>query len=79
MDGKGRCIDNVFIERLWRSLKYECVYLHAWETGSQAKVGVGTGSTSTTIDDPTLPMAGSRPPWSRFNSSETDQQAQAVA
>ena len=41
MDGKGRCIDNVFIERLWRSLKYECVYLHAWETGSQAKVGIG--------------------------------------
>ena len=37
MDGKRRCIDNVFIERLWRSLKYECVYLHAWETGSQAK------------------------------------------
>ena len=37
VDGKGRCIDNVFIERLWRSLKDECVYLHAWETGSQAK------------------------------------------
>lgn len=37
MDGKGRCLDNIFIERLWRSLKYECVYLHAWETGSQAK------------------------------------------
>jgi putative transposase len=34
MYGKGRCIDNVFIKRLWRSLKYECVYLHAWETGS---------------------------------------------
>lgn len=29
MDGKGRCLDNIFIERLWRSLKYECVYLHA--------------------------------------------------
>ena len=41
MDGKGRCIDNIFIERLWRSLKYECVYLHAWETGSQARVGIG--------------------------------------
>ncbi|MBJ2154128.1 DDE-type integrase/transposase/recombinase [Paracoccus sp. IB05] len=41
MDGKGRCIDNVFIERLWRSLKYECVYLHAWETGSQAKSAIG--------------------------------------
>ncbi len=40
MDGKGRCIDNVFIERLWRSLKYECVSLNAWETGSQAKADI---------------------------------------
>lgn len=40
MDGKGRFLDNIFIERLWRSLKYECVYLHAWETGSQAKAGI---------------------------------------
>ena len=32
MDGKGRWLDNVFVERLWRSLKYECVYLHAWVT-----------------------------------------------
>jgi putative transposase len=30
MDGKGRCIDNVFVERLWRSLKYENVYLMAY-------------------------------------------------
>lgn len=29
MDGKARYLDNIFIERLWRSLKYECVYLHA--------------------------------------------------
>ena len=36
MDGKGRWMDNVFIERLWRSLKYECVYLHAFETGREA-------------------------------------------
>lgn len=28
MDGKGHCLDNIFIERLWRSLRYECVYLH---------------------------------------------------
>ena len=33
MDGRGRWIDNVFIERPWRSLKYECIYLHAFETG----------------------------------------------
>jgi putative transposase len=32
MDGKGRWIDNVFIERLWRSVKYEDIYLHAYET-----------------------------------------------
>lgn len=40
MDSKGRWMDNVMIERLWRSLKYECVYLHAFETGSEAKKGV---------------------------------------
>ena len=32
MDGKGRWIDNVFIERLWRSVKYEDIYLRAYET-----------------------------------------------
>jgi len=36
MDGRGRWIDNRMIERLWRSLKYECVYLRAFETGSEA-------------------------------------------
>lgn len=41
MDGKGRWMDNVFIERLWRSLKYECVYLHMPETGSQARTAIG--------------------------------------
>ena len=41
MDGKGRWMDNVFIERLWRSLKYECVYLSEFATGSQARTGIG--------------------------------------
>jgi len=40
-DGKGRWMDNVFIERLWRSLKYECVYLSAFETGQHARQGIG--------------------------------------
>ena len=40
MDGKGRCIDNRMIERLWRSLKYECVYLNAFETGSEMRAGI---------------------------------------
>jgi putative transposase len=42
MDGRGRWMDNVFIERLWRSLKYECIYLHAYETGSELRAGVTT-------------------------------------
>ncbi len=41
MDGKGRCIDNVFVERLWRSVKYEEVYLHAYETVAEARTGIG--------------------------------------
>lgn len=35
MDGKGRATDNIFIERLWRSLKYEDIYLNCYETGSE--------------------------------------------
>jgi putative transposase len=41
MDGKGRCMDNIFVERLWRSLKYEEVYLHAYATVAAAKAGIG--------------------------------------
>ena len=41
MDGRGRWMDNVFIERLWRSLKYECVYLYAFESGGGARKGIG--------------------------------------
>ena len=41
MDGRGRWMDNVMIERSWRSLKYECVYFHAFETGSAARSGIG--------------------------------------
>jgi len=37
MDGKGRWIDNIFIERLWRSVKYEDVYLRAYASGSEAR------------------------------------------
>jgi putative transposase len=40
MDGKGRWIDNVFIERLWRSVKYEDVYLRAYENGREVQVGL---------------------------------------
>jgi putative transposase len=41
MDGKGRWVDNVFVERLWRSVKYEEVYLKAYETVAAAREGIG--------------------------------------
>lgn len=40
MDGRGRCMDNIFIERLWRSLKYEEVYLKDYETVTEARTGI---------------------------------------
>ena len=57
MDGKARYLDNIFIERLWRSLKYECVYLHAWETG-----GTGQGRRRA-LDHLLQPLKAPRRPW----------------
>ena len=41
MDGRGRWLDNVFVERLWRSLKYEEVHLKAYANGLEARSGIG--------------------------------------
>ena len=40
MDGRGRALDNIFVERLWRSVKYECVYLQELKTVQQAREGL---------------------------------------
>ena len=40
MDGKGRYLDNIFVERLWRSIKYEEVYLKAYQTVAEARTGI---------------------------------------
>ncbi|WP_442583664.1 IS3 family transposase [Mesorhizobium sp. ASY16-5R] len=79
MDGKGRCLDNIFIERLWRAMKYECVYLHAWETGSQAKAGIGRWITFCNHQRPHAAHGGQPPAVVYFDSIETDQQARRVA
>lgn len=82
MDGKGRFLDNIFVERLWRSLKYECVYLHAWETGSEAKAGVGKWIEFYNRRRPHSALGG-RPPavvyWLRIDEAQPDQQEQRVA
>lgn len=76
MDGKARYLDNIFIERLWRPLKYECVYPLAGNTCKACVRGCtlgrpdhrpglasGAGSPSTSTSAPTQPMADNRPPW----------------
>ncbi len=79
MDGKGRCIDNIFIERLWRSLKYECVYLHAWETGSQARAGIGCWINFYNRQRPHAAHGGQSPAVVYWNAIKPDQQAKKVA
>jgi putative transposase len=61
MDGKGRWMDNVFIERLWRSLKYECVHLHAFETGPEARAGIGRWMTTYNSERPHSALGGRTP------------------
>nr|WP_287259476.1 IS3 family transposase [Thioclava sp.] len=82
MDGKGRFLDNIFVERLWRSLKYECVYLHAWETGSDAKAGVGKWIEFYNRKRPHSALGGKPPAvvyWLRKDETQPDQQEQRVA
>lgn len=61
MDGRGRWMDNVFIERLWRSLKYECVYLHAFETGSELRAGLSRWISYYNARRPHSTLAGCTP------------------
>jgi len=82
MDGKGRFLDNIFVERLWRSLKYECVYLHAWETGSEARGGVGKWIEFYNRKRPHSVLGGKPPAviyWLRKDEAQPDQQEQRVA
>ncbi|SDL80078.1 Integrase core domain-containing protein [Aliiruegeria lutimaris] len=80
--GKGRFLDNIFVERLWRSLKYECVYLHAWETGSEAKAGVRKWMDFYNRKRPHSALGGKPPAtvcWLRKKTIKPDQQEQKVA
>ena len=82
MDGKGRFLDNIFVERLWRSLKYECVYLHAWETGSDARTGITAWMTFYNEKRPHSAHGG-KPPAVVYclekNKMQPNQQEQRVA
>ena len=62
MDGRGRCMDNIFIERLWRSLKYEAVYLHELADGFAARARIAEWITFYNRERPHSALAG-RTPW----------------
>ena len=74
MDGRGRWMDNVFIERLWRSLKYECVYLHAFETGSEVRAGLSKWIGYYNVGRPHSALAG-RTPNEAYAASEVEKLA----
>jgi putative transposase len=66
MDGKGRWMDNVFIERLWRSLKYECVYLREFENGIQARDEIGIWIEYYNVERPHSVLADDMTPWEAY-------------
>jgi len=61
MDGRGRCMDNIFIERLWRSLKYEAVYLHELTDGFKAERVIGEWIDFYNTERPHSALAGRTP------------------
>jgi len=61
MDGRGRCMDNIFIERLWRSLKYEAVYLHELSDGFVAERVIGEWIGFTNTERPHSSLGGQTP------------------
>lgn len=61
MDGRGRCMDNIFIERLWRSMKYEAVYLHELSDGFRAQRVISRWMEFYNTQRPHSALAGSTP------------------
>jgi putative transposase len=70
MDGRGCWRDNVFVERLWKSVKYEEVYLHAYETFSAAKAGIGRYFAFYNARNRTPRLTAKRPITSTSNRSQ---------
>jgi len=77
-----RAVGNLFIERLWRTLTDECVYLHAWETGSETKAAIRKWMTFYNHQRPHSALGGKPPAlvyWQRNVINQPDQQRQLLA
>jgi putative transposase len=75
MDGKGRWVDNVFVERLWKSVKYEHVYLHAYESVDEAKRQLTSYFTFYNSRRPHSSLSGMTPDTAYFDTLETQRAA----
>ena len=71
MDGRGRWIDNVFVERLWKSVKYEHVYLHAYESVGEARQQLARYFTFYNTRRPHSSLGGMTPDTAYFAKRET--------
>jgi len=77
MDGRGRWMDNVFIERLWRSLKYEDIYLKGYADGREAKAGIAAWIAFYNLKRPHQALAN-RPPLAVWREGVAGEIGQAV-
>lgn len=75
MDGKGRWVDNVFVERLWKSVKYEHVYLHAYESVSEARQQLASYFAFYNTRRPHSSLGGQTPDTAYFGHGERKQAA----
>ena len=75
MDGTGRWVDNVFVERLWKSVKYEHVYLHAYESVDEARRQLTSYFTFYNSGRPHSSLGGTTPDTAYFGRLETQRAA----
>jgi putative transposase len=77
MDGRGRYLDNIFVERFWRSLKYEEVYLKAYETIKEARAAIADWINFYNFERPHQSLEYSTP-WEIYQQSKIKQQITSI-
>lgn len=78
MDGRGRALDNIFVERLWRSVKYECVYLKEWRTVADIRHGIAEYFEFYNNKRPHQSLGGITPYSVHYNDNNKMQQTEQI-